>query len=515
LHRGTSLSEVLISTLVMSIGVVALASLFPISVLRSIQASQLTNAASLRYNAEALMKTVPQLTTIGEEWQPVTAYQQWDTVIPPPVYGLRVPAVFICEQAGTSGGADPGSWGHTVGGTQAMSPDGTVTWRGITLTNYIVDPLGYVLVDPADADPRPRRLGGGALTGAQQHFGNVGGAPFLDSVNRFPAYGLYQQSATALVNEARAAAVSVLPDSWTLQAESLDINATTITPTSIILGGVDFNDLSQAVQYTTPDLVPDRIVLMDETNRRGHMRAVTGLTSVAGGTQVSWAAGQPLPTGFSPVRARVESLERRYSYVLSARRRSGAIHTDVVVFFRRSFGLTDEQVYSCVFRKIDRGTDGLPGDPNVDDNGDGTNDDRNELGMGNDKPRNFVIVQYYSSNEKPFYKKGGFICDAQNLKWYRIIDVYEPLLPGIGAATPAGFELDPVANDPVSGQPNNRFVRLTLNREIEENSRLNPQTSVPLEVQNGTFVAAGTGGVIGGAILIRGVVDVFPLRALR
>jgi hypothetical protein len=34
-------------------------------------------------------------------------------------------------------------------------------------------------------------------------------------------------------------------------------------------------------------------------------------------------------------------------------------------------------------------------------------------------------------------------------------------------------------------------------------------------VQNGTFVAAGTGGVIGGAILIRGVVDVFPLRALR
>jgi hypothetical protein len=269
------------------------------------------------------------------------------------------------------------------------------------------------------------------------------------------------------------------------------------------------------VQLTTPDLVPDRIVLMDETNRHSHVRTVTGLAAVAGGTQVGWAAGQPLPTGFAPVKARVESLERRYSYILSVRRRSGAIHTDVVVLFRRSFGIQDEQVYSCVFRKIDRGTDQLPGDPGVDDNQDGNVDDRNELGMGNDKSRTFAILQYHSGNDKPFFKKGGFICDAQNLKWYRIIDVFEPLLPGIGAATPAGFELDPIANDPVSGQPNNRFVRLTLNREIEEDSRLDPQSGTPLEVQNGQFVAPGTGGVIGGAILIRGVVDVFPLRALR
>ena len=41
----------------MSIGVIALATLFPISVLRSIQASQLTNATNLRYNAEARIRT--------------------------------------------------------------------------------------------------------------------------------------------------------------------------------------------------------------------------------------------------------------------------------------------------------------------------------------------------------------------------------------------------------------------------------------------------------------------------
>ena len=44
---GSTLSEVLISLLVMSIGVVSLATLFPVSVLRSIQATQLTNAANL------------------------------------------------------------------------------------------------------------------------------------------------------------------------------------------------------------------------------------------------------------------------------------------------------------------------------------------------------------------------------------------------------------------------------------------------------------------------------------
>jgi len=52
-QTGVTLSEVLISMLIMSIGVVSLATLFPISVLRSIQASQLTNATLLSKNAGA------------------------------------------------------------------------------------------------------------------------------------------------------------------------------------------------------------------------------------------------------------------------------------------------------------------------------------------------------------------------------------------------------------------------------------------------------------------------------
>lgn len=52
-RTGVTLSEVLISMLIMSIGVVSLATLFPISVLRSIQASQLTNATLLAKNTRA------------------------------------------------------------------------------------------------------------------------------------------------------------------------------------------------------------------------------------------------------------------------------------------------------------------------------------------------------------------------------------------------------------------------------------------------------------------------------
>ncbi|MCA9014721.1 MAG: hypothetical protein KDA77_05240, partial [Planctomycetaceae bacterium] len=48
------------SVMIMSIGVVSLASLFPISIIRGIQATQLTNATVLRYNAEALIDAFPQ-----------------------------------------------------------------------------------------------------------------------------------------------------------------------------------------------------------------------------------------------------------------------------------------------------------------------------------------------------------------------------------------------------------------------------------------------------------------------
>ena len=56
---GVTLVEVLMSLMIMSIGLASVAVLFPISVLRSVQATQMTNAALLKYNAEALIQINP------------------------------------------------------------------------------------------------------------------------------------------------------------------------------------------------------------------------------------------------------------------------------------------------------------------------------------------------------------------------------------------------------------------------------------------------------------------------
>jgi len=495
-RTGTTLSEVLISTLVMSIGVVALATLFPISVLRSIQASQLTNAAVLRYNAESQLRTVPEILNIGTEWQPVTAYAVGDSVVPPAITRRKTPAaVFVCTAAGNTGGSEP-QWNFREG---QPTTDGGVTWATIRLKNYVVDPLGYLLVDPADGNSSFR---GGGVAGAREHFGNVGGNPFNPIINRFPAFGLYQPGAAATVNEYNAAAISILPDSWTPQAESTDVTYTAGN-TSILLNGVNAAELASTVQYTTPDLVPDRITVFDDTNRRSFTFPVINVTGTAQAAQVDWS-GIALPSDFLPVKARVESLERRYSYLLSVRRgSSGSTHIDVVVFFRRSYSVPDEQVYSCVFRKIDRGTDGGPGFSGTDDNNDGATDDVKELGWSgsDDKPRNFCIVQYSSSGPKPFYKKGSFICDVNNLRWYRVIDVAEDVLPPftIANVTPSGYEVDPVA----AGM--DRFVRLTLDQPVLQDS--------PMDTANGNpFTPVVTNGVVGGAVLMRGIVDVFPIK---
>ncbi len=54
-RSGTSLTEVLMSLMIMSIGVVSLITLFPISSLRVIEATHMTNATVLRYDAEAFI----------------------------------------------------------------------------------------------------------------------------------------------------------------------------------------------------------------------------------------------------------------------------------------------------------------------------------------------------------------------------------------------------------------------------------------------------------------------------
>ena len=58
---GTTLTEVLLSMMILSIGVLCLASLFPIGILSSVRATQLTNAVALKQNATAQIRIMPGL----------------------------------------------------------------------------------------------------------------------------------------------------------------------------------------------------------------------------------------------------------------------------------------------------------------------------------------------------------------------------------------------------------------------------------------------------------------------
>ena len=230
----------------------------------------------------------------------------------------------------------------------------------------------------------------------------------------------------------------------------------------------------------------------------------------------------PLPSGFVPVSARIETMERRFSWLLSVRRgMSGTSSMDVVVFFRRQFSPKDERVYPATFQtgaidpvnsnpaagiyafySADPGYDGAPGIGGVDDDQQNGTDDPGELGSpgSDDVPRNWVVIQYDAAGDKPFYKKGGFVADATNLRWYRIIDVVEgndptAVMTKAGLNTASPYYLPDAT---VSSFTSPRAVFLQLEKAIE---------------QSGTVPVGGAGGQpTGGAIMMRGIVDVFPMR---
>jgi len=161
-RSAATLTEVLMSLLIMSIGIVSVISIFPISLLRSIQANQLTNAKLMRQNVEQVLRstfsaTYPpspgysfrydvlnQSTQISGTtilnvdtqifrgtWQPGTIYYPGQIVTTSRPQGSVTPKPnvwFICTGVGTSGTGVSGS----------IEPN----WEVATTATIVVD--GYV-----------------------------------------------------------------------------------------------------------------------------------------------------------------------------------------------------------------------------------------------------------------------------------------------------------------------------------------------------------------------------------
>ena len=92
-----------------------------------------------------------------------------------------------------------------------------------------------------------------------------------------------------------------------------------------------------------------RVTLFGADNKQSVVRQLKSITQPgAGYEQLNWVTA--LPTGFTPVRARVETFQPRYSWMLAVRRQlSGAIYMDLVTFYKRSFDPNNELIHPANF----------------------------------------------------------------------------------------------------------------------------------------------------------------------
>lgn len=300
-RAGLTLAEVLIAVFVMAIGVASLAALFPLAVLRSVKASQLTNATILRYNAEELQDVMPR----------GYAYSQIDTSMPPDGIG---------DTAGLP--AAPTS-GNLVG---------------------VIDPIGFA-----------------AVGGGSEAFGNTGGAAVTGlSVWRAPGYN--SDAVPLAAQPAVARALGSLGDSFNDVYSGLIDSIVYDTGNGEYLvtlepGEVDLSDFIDPA--ATPAGTPYansrlRVVLVGDGGRANVVGNVRLIQNGGAGTANQFAVVAAEPAGVPAAaftEARVEVAETRYSYLISVRKRQligsmGEINytavPTVVTFFRRVASIEDE-----------------------------------------------------------------------------------------------------------------------------------------------------------------------------
>ncbi len=339
-RAAVTLSEVLISLMVMSIGVVSLATLFPISVLKSIQATQLTNATIHRQNAEHAVKLFPWI------------------IVNPDADNPSAGATYLSEHV-NAGGAD--------------NPTGT-------LSRFVVDPLGW---------------NSPTLSTVQSAFGN-GGSGITNPISRYnggftvPQFLTLANMQTLLIPGAQELVFQ--PDSWNTLAKG---TVGYIPAANSISVGANVD--TQLIEGTRTSIPAGmlRIVLYSSDSRSSVTRVVTS----AGGNIISWndpaSLSDDLPAnGYSNIpQFRVEALNTRYSWLLTVRKPSidfanmkGTAEVDVVVFHNRPLSVNSEQIF-----RASRGSSAYS-----------------------------LVVSLPASGNKPFLKKGGFLFDAENARWYRI-----------------------------------------------------------------------------------------------
>lgn len=411
---GATLTEVLMALLVMSVGVVAVITLFPLSLVSSIRASQLTTAKIFKDNIEEMVHIVPEvlsppfdngiwhdglnLAGAGTYWQPLTQYNEGDVILPTLKKGKVFPVPYFalaCTVNGMSGPTEP-DWNHST----LQYDDNEIGWQVIRIPNFVIDPLGAQFSTAAEP----------------QVFGNRDGVNSPISQNdlkrilprRSPIPGLSGEAAQRFCSS---------PDSWTVINESvpITISGTLVTfPQSFDVGAISYNPAnsnqfpSVRIVFTTPDQLHSIV---------RYPTYLSSANQVALSDTVASAYTGP---------ARLEVFEPRYSFLLTVSNMLANPEANVVnfkemfsppklsiaVFFNRQYSADIEYAYLANF---------------------GNNQFTAESSVQNSSLQTDQVQISWTqgTDPDPFLKVGSYVLDARNLIYYRIINASK----GAGTAT--------------------------------------------------------------------------------
>ncbi len=416
---GVTLSEVLVSMLIMSVGVVSLATLFPISVLRTAQATQLTHAVFLRNNVEAAVESNARLLSNAQ------------------VFGLS--GLGIIDPLGVQlvGTLNVDAWGvgwNTFGGMRRTD--------GLASTS-ISAPQRLALAEQLAALPDSWSLVREEVVTATNLTPTSPAYPTITVGNSTTGLnvrnGQYPSNARhRMVMFDATGRFAVLQPLYQVQQ---------ISPYTLSWWNVNGSGTSLATgPYLPTGFMPTRVRIEAQDRRYTWMMTVRKRWVPVG--PVSGADGQPGVSGTDDDGLNGTDDNGELHYSGSDDDPNWAAELDVAVFYNRSFQPAagtlataqpgDETAFDLTYPVSLNvagsltaggwtGFDGAPGVSGVDDDNNGTTDiNPGESGFpGSDDNRTVIVTYAAPPAKKPYLKKGGYMLEPSQLKWYRIVDLKE------------------------------------------------------------------------------------------
>lgn len=368
-RAGTTLTEVLMSLMIMSIGIVSVATLFPISAMRTLEANKQTNSAIASFNANAAIDARPELIHNPDDGVPELLS----------LFSTEPPASKYTSKSNLAFGTD---------------------FRD---RRYVVDPWGYYEMP--------------TVGNINTEFGNVGGT----ALPTFPVTRRVMRYKAWLTSAIDAAHFVSQPDSWKFVTEAaLDPTGTQNALSLTLDSEADLSSVNGITGVVTTQAVLYRATIFDADGAKSETRL---LSTNPIGQQVTWATALPtrvmedqngngaLDPGEDydgdgvldlPSRVRIEVADQVYTWMLTVRKAStGKCAVDAVVFFKRSFDPAYEEVHTADFRVNGFGPDDIPG-------------------TADDTPGPNYRVRVQFTGDPPAARRGGYVFDTSNGFWYRI-----------------------------------------------------------------------------------------------